>query len=369
MRYLHTMIRVADLDAALDFFLHKMDMVEVRRTESEKGRFTLVFIAAMEDVARAAATFTPLIELTYNWDKEDYSGGRNFGHLAYEVDDIYAYCEKLAKAGVVINRPPRRTHGLHPHARRHFHRIAAKRRVAFAEGALAQRGQCRDMVMALSNDEDARKALAEACRAMNASGVNQGAAGNISLRFGEGMLITPSGVDYDRLAPDMIVAMPLDAEEPGRDAKTGMRASSEWRFHRDIFRARGDVGAIVHAHAPYATVLSMLRRPIPASHYMIAAFGGARIECVDYAPFGTQELSDLAVTGLGPRHGVLLGSHGMIAVGHDLERALWLAGELETIAKLHYLASLAGAPVILPEAETLALCEKFDAYGPGSKKD
>jgi lactoylglutathione lyase len=107
LRYLHTMIRVADLDTALDFFLHKMDMVEVRRTESEKGRFTLVFIAALEDVARAAATFTPLVELTWNWDKEDYAGGRNFGHLAYEVDNIYAYCEKLAKAGVVINRPPR----------------------------------------------------------------------------------------------------------------------------------------------------------------------------------------------------------------------------------------------------------------------
>lgn len=214
----------------------------------------------------------------------------------------------------------------------------------------------------------ARKSLVAACRAMNASGVNQGASGNISLRSGAGMLITPSGVDYDRLAPEMIVEMALDAEEPRRDAATGLSASSEWRFHRDILRARPDVGAVVHAHAPYATVLSMLRRPIPASHYMIAAFGGARIECTDYAPFGTQELSDLAVAGLGPRQGVLLGSHGMIAVGPDLERALWLAGELETIARLHYLASLAGAPVILPEAETLALCERFANYGPSAKK-
>ncbi len=218
------------------------------------------------------------------------------------------------------------------------------------------------------NEDLARTSLVEACRAMNARGVNQGAAGNISLRFGLGLLITPSGVDYDRLAPEMIVAMALDAEEPRRDAATGLSASSEWRFHRDILRARPDVGAVVHAHAPYATVLSMLRRPIPASHYMIAAFGGARIECTDYAPFGTQELSDLALAGLGPRQGVLLGSHGMIAVGPDLERALWLAGELETIARLHYLASLAGAPVILPEAETLALCERFASYGPGSKK-
>ncbi len=222
--------------------------------------------------------------------------------------------------------------------------------------------------MALSRKEEkqARQNIVAACRAMNATGINQGAAGNVSLRFGGSMLITPSGVDYEALAPEMIIAMDLSAEEAARDAKTGLRASSEWRFHRDILRARSDVGAVVHTHAPYATVLSMLRRPIPASHYMIAAFGGAQVECTDYAAFGTQELSDLALRGLGPRLGVLLGSHGMIAVGPDLTRAMWLAGELETLAKLHYLASLAGAPVILPEAETLALCEKFAAYGPGA---
>ena len=210
--------------------------------------------------------------------------------------------------------------------------------------------------------------MVEACRAMNATGINQGAAGNVSLRFGDSMLISPSGVDYETLAPDMIVVMALAAEEPARNEETGLRASSEWRFHRDILRARSDVGAVVHTHAPYATVLSMLRRPIPASHYMIAAFGGAQVECTDYAPFGTQELSDLTLQGLGPRLGVLLGSHGMIAVGPDLRRAMWLAGELETLAKLHYLASLAGAPVILPEEETLALCERFSAYGPGAAK-
>ncbi len=110
MRYLHSMIRVANLDAALEFFVGKMGMAEVRRQDSEKGRFTLVFLAALEDVARSAATFSPLLELTYNWDSEDYSGGRNFGHLAYEVDNIYATCDRLAKAGVVINRPPRDGH-------------------------------------------------------------------------------------------------------------------------------------------------------------------------------------------------------------------------------------------------------------------
>jgi L-fuculose-phosphate aldolase len=224
------------------------------------------------------------------------------------------------------------------------------------------------MPQSTPTQSQARKNLVEACRAMNAAGINQGAAGNISLRFGASMLITPSGVDYQILTPEMIVEMDFASEEAARDEATGLRASSEWRFHRDIFAVRPDIGAIVHTHAPYATVLSMLRRPIPASHYMIAAFGGARIECSDYAPFGTQQLSDFAVRALGPRQGVLLGSHGMIAVGPDLTRALWLAGELETLAKLHYLASLAGAPSILPEAETLALCEKFASYGPGAAK-
>ena len=182
--------------------------------------------------------------------------------------------------------------------------------------------------MARKNKEERklREAIVAGCRVMNAKHINQGAAGNISSRLGSSMLITPSGVDYDELAPDMIVAMELDADSTVIDEKTGLKASSEWRFHRDILLARPDVGAVVHAHAPYATVLSMLRRPIPASHYMIAAFGGLTIECTDYAPFGTAELSALAVEGLGPRNGVLLGSHGMIAVGPDLKRALWLAG-------------------------------------------
>ena len=108
MRYLHSMIRVANLDAALDFFIHKFGMVEVRRTESEKGRFTLVYLAAPGDADGVAKNAAPSLELTYNWDEKDaYPGGRNFGHLAYEVEDIYATCDRLAKAGVVINRPPR----------------------------------------------------------------------------------------------------------------------------------------------------------------------------------------------------------------------------------------------------------------------
>lgn len=107
MEYLHTMVRVGDLDRALDFYCNKLGLVEVRRTENEKGRYTLVFLAAPGDVERARESRAPLVELTYNWDEHEYQGGRNFGHLAYRVDDIYATCRALMDAGVTINRPPR----------------------------------------------------------------------------------------------------------------------------------------------------------------------------------------------------------------------------------------------------------------------
>lgn len=107
MRYLHTMVRITDIDQSLDFYCNKLGMKEMRRTESQQGRFTLIFLAASDDETAGAASKAPLLELTYNWDPEDYKGGRNFGHLAYEVDNIYDTCRKLMDSGVVINRPPR----------------------------------------------------------------------------------------------------------------------------------------------------------------------------------------------------------------------------------------------------------------------
>ena len=107
MRYLHTMVRVSDLDRSLDFYCNKLGLEEIRRRDSEQGRFTLVFLAAPKDVEAAKANQAPMVELTYNWDPEDYKGGRNFGHMAYRVDDIYAVCQRLMDAGVTINRPPR----------------------------------------------------------------------------------------------------------------------------------------------------------------------------------------------------------------------------------------------------------------------
>lgn len=110
MRYLHTMIRVGDLDAALDFFCNKLGLTEVRRIDNEAGRFSLVFLAAPDDIEMARQKQAPLVELTYNWDEHEYGGGRNFGHLAYRVKDIYATCQKLMDGGVTINRPPRDGH-------------------------------------------------------------------------------------------------------------------------------------------------------------------------------------------------------------------------------------------------------------------
>jgi len=110
MRYLHTMVRVQNLDAALHFYCDLFGLTEIRRYENEKGRFTLVFLAAEKDVPASKETAAPCLELTYNWDTEAYTGGRNFGHLAYEVDDIYAICQKLMDNGVIINRPPRDGH-------------------------------------------------------------------------------------------------------------------------------------------------------------------------------------------------------------------------------------------------------------------
>lgn len=210
-------------------------------------------------------------------------------------------------------------------------------------------------------EHDLRLAIVVHARALNELGINQGTSGNLSARCGTAILITPSGVPYEAIEPGMIARMPIMSED---GASTGpLPPSSEWRFHRDIMRARPDVGAIVHTHAPFATALAMLRKPIPAAHYMIAAFGGPNIRCTAYAPFGTQELSDLAVAGLADRHGVLLGSHGMITTGANLEQALWRAVELEALAKMYHMALALGTPVILPDDEIARLVERFRTYG------
>jgi L-fuculose-phosphate aldolase len=214
---------------------------------------------------------------------------------------------------------------------------------------------------------DLRRAIIDACRWMNASGLNQGTSGNISARHGDAMLISPSGVPYDQLEPDDVVAMPLEGEYGSYQAKGNNIPSSEWRFHLDIMKARSDVGAIVHTHSTYATTLAIARKEIPACHYMIAAAGGPNIRCADYATYGTAELSTAALKALEGRTCCTLANHGMIATGPTLAKAQWLAVELETIAKQYYLSLCIGGPVILSDAEIEHVKERFKSYGPRPK--
>ncbi|MGF1477423.1 MAG: class II aldolase/adducin family protein [Geminicoccaceae bacterium] len=211
-------------------------------------------------------------------------------------------------------------------------------------------------------EKELRQAIIDTCLEMNALGINQGTSGNVSARFKKGMLITPSGIPYGDLTPEDIAYMPFSKKYG--DWRGPHRPSSEWRFHYDIMASRADVDAIVHTHALYATVLSIARLEIPACHYMIAAMGGAPIRCAGYATFGTKELSDEAITALEGRKACLLANHGMIAVGPNLAKALWMAVELETLAKQYYLSrAIAGGPVILDDEELSRVAEKMSSYG------
>jgi L-fuculose-phosphate aldolase len=206
-----------------------------------------------------------------------------------------------------------------------------------------------------------REAIIAKCRWMNASGLNQGTSGNISARYKDRMLITPSATPYDAMKPEMIAAMALDDSDG--EWSGPLQPSTEWRFHLDIMRARPDVGSVVHTHSTYATVLAIARKPIPACHYMMAAFGGTDIRCAGYARYGTAALSELALTALEGRNGCLLANHGMIAVGANLDKAMWLAVELETIARQYYLSLALGGPFILSDQEIAETARGFSTYG------
>jgi L-fuculose-phosphate aldolase len=174
-------------------------------------------------------------------------------------------------------------------------------------------------------------------------------------------------VPYDVLEPKDIASLPIDGEYGAWDGP--LRPSSEWRFHLDITKARPEVGAIVHAHSTFATTLACCRKEIPAVHYMIAASGGPVIRCADYATYGTKELSVAALKALEGRTCCLLANHGMIATGPDLGKAMWLAIELETIAKQYYYALALGGPVLLPDEEIANVLERFKDYGPRAKQE
>jgi L-fuculose-phosphate aldolase len=218
-----------------------------------------------------------------------------------------------------------------------------------------------------ATDEGALRAeVIAASRGLVAEGLTQGTSGNVSARLGAEMLITPSAVAPEALEPGLIARMPIDGPEDFPAADGPLRPSTEWRFHRDILRARPEIGAVVHAHPPHATALALARREIPPCHYMIAAFGGATVRCAGYALFGTAALSAEVLAALEGRTACLMANHGVVALGETLERALWRAGELEALARQYLLSLAAGGPVLLGEGEIAEALAAFDAYRPAA---
>ncbi len=212
--------------------------------------------------------------------------------------------------------------------------------------------------MSKMKHKDLRKKVIEICLRMNEEGINQGTSGNVSVRTDEGFLITASGIPYDRMKPEHVVEMDLDGGYLGE-----YLPSTEWRMHMDIFKARPEAGAIVHTHSIFATALACLRKEVPAFHYMIGVTGGASLRVSDYAEFGTQELSDTMLKAMQDRTACLLANHGQIAFGPNLDKALWLAGEIESTCKQYWAACLAGEPVILSGEQMTSVLARFKSYG------
>ena len=207
-----------------------------------------------------------------------------------------------------------------------------------------------------------RHALLEAALKMASLGLNEGAAGNVSLRVEEGILVTPSALPYDEMGPADIVL--LDWEGETLDSPAGRKPTSEWRFHRDILASRPEFSAVAHCHSPFATTIASWERSIPAVHYMIALAGGNDIRCAPYATFGEQALSDRALEALEGRRACLLAHHGQIACGASLEKALDLAREVESLAALYWRLLQLGEPKVLGAEEMARVLEKFRDYRP-----
>ena len=205
---------------------------------------------------------------------------------------------------------------------------------------------------------DPRQQLIAAALAMQASGLNRGTAGNISLRADDGFYITPTGMPYAALTAADIPHMTLAGTISGQ-----RKPSSEWRLHRDLYAARPHVGAVVHAHSPFAVSLACLRCDIPPFHYMIARFGGDTVRCSRYEIFGSQELSAAALDAMADRHACLLANHGLLVFGRDLGHAFDLAVEAEELCEQYWRACAIGTPVLLDADEMHRVVAKFATYG------
>jgi L-fuculose-phosphate aldolase len=207
-------------------------------------------------------------------------------------------------------------------------------------------------------EAELRQSLVQTCREMQAKGLTKGTSGNISVRSGEGFLISPTGIPYQDMQPDQVVRVRWDGSFDGP-----VLPSSEWRFHAGILKSRDDLNAVVHNHSQNATAVSILGRAIPPIHYMIAVAGGEDIRCAPYATFGTQALADLAVTALAGRRACLLAHHGMIAAHSSLAAALKLAEWVEELAALYLKCLAVGEPPVLNADQIAEVLARFRSYG------
>ncbi|MEM8700213.1 MAG: class II aldolase/adducin family protein [Pseudomonadota bacterium] len=205
-----------------------------------------------------------------------------------------------------------------------------------------------------------RRAIIDTCREMNRRGINQGTSGNVSARAGKRMIITPSGVPYDSMTPDMLVSVPIKGK--GK-LKGDYPPSTEWQFHQALLREKEDMHAVVHAHPVHATAISINRVEIPACHYMIAIFGGNTVPLADYALFGSQDLADHVTGAMTDRSACLMANHGAVVTGETLEKALWRMEELEVLARAFIVSQTVGKPHILSQGEIGEVLGAVANYG------
>ncbi len=210
----------------------------------------------------------------------------------------------------------------------------------------------------IGSEAAARAEVISTALQMSRSGLSPGRSGNVSRRWREGMLITPTGMAYDELKPADVSFVDLEGKPAGK-----RKPSSEWHFHLAIYNARSDVGAVVHTHSMHAVVLACVGKPVPAFHYMVAVAGGDDIPCVPYATFGTDALARHVVKGLAARNACLMAHHGMVAVGATLPGTLELAAEVETLCEQYWKVLALGRPALLPAAEMAEVIERFKGYG------
>ncbi|PPD56762.1 MAG: class II aldolase [Methylotenera sp.] len=211
--------------------------------------------------------------------------------------------------------------------------------------------------------QNQREQLLKISQQLAQLGLNKGTSGNASVRFGDGFLVTPSGMTIEEMTADNMVNMQFDGSFEAHQELKGLKPSSEWRFHRDILAHRPEINAVIHTHSMFATTLACLQKEIPPFHYMIAVAGGDNIRCAPYALFGSQALSDIALIALNERKACLLANHGMIALGKDLDDALAVTVEVENLCEQYWrLLQVNSDPPLLSEVEMREVFQQFKGY-------